>query len=498
MFLAALAIPPLNGGHIIWAVGIVAIMGANSGLGALVEGGYIEIRHPDWSRLHGIDHVVLVASMVILAVADAAFIWWVYSDTTSWIRWGVVLLSVAAVVAGGLSSWLRLWPHKRATETASQRIYPFSILSLLLGSGLGIGLSAVLLLGSAYIQNNQTPVSPAIPVIHDIAGRYVAIGDSYSAGEGLTPFTAGTRETDCDRSASQAYPEKLTFSSTGTTRTFTACSGAIIHDALNPTVRNGIVVPPQVAGGVQPGVGLVTLTMGGNNALFSKIVIACFEEAHCDQATFPPKGVGQVEDVPPGPLLSSWGPATLLKIGDEFATLFPALRTDFPNARIVVIGYPYLFPSGPARLSNLDCFSVLRRFSESVRNGIRTLQTEFDDLTYEHAVAAHIEFVSPTAIWTGHEPCGDRGQFTNSIKPYLSFSSPIDGGTFHPNGAGQATLAALVACYLNANPRPPDAYLHPGAPLLVVPTTRLVSPTALGLAASPGSQSPVSGCPAPP
>jgi hypothetical protein len=356
----------------------------------------------------------------------------------------------------------------------------------------------VLLIGSAYIQNNQTPGSPAIPVIHGVTGRYVAIGDSYSAGEGLTPFMTGTAATNCDRSVSQAYPERLTFSSTGVTRTFTACSGAIIHDALHPTVRNGIVVPPQVEGGVRPDVGLVTLTMGGNNALFSKIVIACFEEAHCDRATFPPKGVSQVEDVPPGPLLSSWGPATLLQIGDEFATLFPVLRTDFPNARIVVIGYPYLFPSGPARLSNLDCFSVLRRFSEPVRNGIRTLQTEFDDLTYEQAVAAHIEFVSPTAIWNGHEPCGDRGQFTNSIKPYLSFSSPIDGGTFHPNSAGQATLAALVACYLNANPRPPDAYLHPGTTSLVVPTNRLVSPTALGLVASPDSQSPLPGCPAPP
>ena len=52
--------------------------------------------------------------------------------------------------------------------------------------------------------------------------------------------------------------------------------------------------------------------------------------------------------------------------------------------------------------------------------------------------------MSPDAIWTGHEPCGASGQFTNSVKPYLNFPNPVNGGSFHPNAAGQQTLAALA------------------------------------------------------
>ena len=62
---------------------------------------------------------------------------------------------------------------------------------------------------------------------------------------------------------------------------------------------------------------------------------------------FPPPGTNEAtaKHVPPGNLLTQWGPATIQEIGDEDATVFRTLRRDFPNARIVVIGYPYLFPS---------------------------------------------------------------------------------------------------------------------------------------------------------
>jgi GDSL-like Lipase/Acylhydrolase family len=494
VFMAALAIPPLGGTRIVWVLGVGAILGANTGLGTLIVGGYIEIVHRTWSRLHGIDYAVLAVSLLALAVADAVFTWWLFANTSSWIRWGFLSLALVAVVGGGVVSWFGLWPHHTGTESEAERWRPFSILSLLVGGGMGVVVAVVFLIGSAYLQNNRTPPARAIPIVHGIAGGYLAIGDSYSAGEGLTPFLPGTAETNCDRSQSQAYSEKLVFSPSRVAKSFTACSGAIIRDVLHPALRNGIVVPPQVDGQVHPDVGLVTLTIGGNNALFSKIVMACFEEAHCTSATFPPKGVTGVEDVKPGPLVAAWAPATLLAIGKEYSTLFPILRADFPHARIVVIGYPYLFPGGPARLSNLDCFSVLRRFSEPVRDGIRNLQTEFNDLTYEEAVAAHIEFVSPVAIWRGHEPCGDLGQYTNSIKPYLSFSNPIDGGTFHPNSSGQAALASLVACYLDANSKPPNPFKSGQAAPLTVPRTRLVSPSALGLVPGQGSAPAVHGC----
>jgi hypothetical protein len=90
------------------------------------------------------------------------------------------------------------------------------------------------------------------------------------------------------------------------------------------------------------------------------------------------------------------------------------------------------------------------------------------------------------AIWDGHEPCGSSGQYTNSIKPYLNFPNPVNGGSFHPNTAGQQTLAALLACYLDSHPRPPDPFTASAPHTLTIPAARLAGPGQLGLAPSPG------------
>jgi hypothetical protein len=206
--------------------------------------------------------------------------------------------------------------------------------------------------------------------------------------------------------------------------------------------------------------------------------------------------------VAPGPLESHWAPAAMLAVGQQDAALFRALRTDFPNARIVVIGYPYLFPDTQAGWSPDDCASILRRYDYDVRLNIRGLEDEFNNLIYEEAVAAHIEFVSTRAIWRGHEPCGSRGQYTNAIKPFLSFGDPIDNGnvpnpvdrgSFHPDAAGQQTIAALVSCYLNDYPSPPNPRVGGGSAVIVVPGA-LVPPAAIGLVSSPGFASSLPGC----
>ena len=116
------------------------------------------------------------------------------------------------------------------------------------------------------------------------------------------------------------------------------------------------------------------------------------------------------------------------------------------------------------------------------------MQDELNDRAYEEAVAAGIEFVSPVAIWDGHEPCGVSGQYTNSVKPYLNFPNPVNGGTFHPNAAGQQTLAALMACYLDQYRQPPDPFA-PGAPHIHTVPPQLMSPSQLRMVPAPGLES---------
>jgi hypothetical protein len=512
---AALGEPPLGGTTIVTVLGIVFVVLTNLSLGALASGAVIEIRHPRWSRLRGADHVFLVVALISVAAVDAGAAWWVFtSDTGGAIHWLFLGFALAAVTGGALWAWpglllryLRpdgggrssraLWPQHRPGADDDEPWRPFTPLTGLLGAALGVVVAVGYLGISAGHENQDVPPGHALPAaLTGIQGGYVALGDSYSAGEGLTPFAPGTAVTSCDRSVNSAYPDLLIKllrrQDPRASFTFTACSGALISQVLVPTHR-ALLVPPQISGKVQPSVGLVTLTIGGNNAIFSKIVLTCLESGNCLNTKFPPPGVSEATQkrIPPGQLLTQWGPATIKQIGDEDLALFRTLRQDFPHARIVVIGYPYLFPTraGPGfPFFPPECASILNRFNATERQGIRTLQDEFNNRTYEAAVVSGVEFVSPAAIWDGHEPCGASGQYTNSVKPYLNFPNPVNGGSFHPNAAGQQTLASLLACYLDANPQRPDPYTAGAPPVRTLPA-QLMTPAQLHIVPAPGLDS---------
>jgi hypothetical protein len=512
VFWAALGRAPFAGTTVVGTLSVIFAFLANVSLGSLASGTAVEIRHPDWTRLRGIDHVFLYAALAFMTAVDGFVAWWLFSSDSGAGRW-LFLAAALAGLAGG-AWWARpplamagrravsdgnprwaLWPHHPEGARDYEMWRCFTPLSGLVGGALGVVLAAGYLGVSAWAENTSVPPARPLPAaVSGIHGGYIALGDSYSAGEGLPPFAGNTALTACDRSVSYAYPvllhRLLRSRDPQESFSFTACSGAVISGILHPS-RRALLVPPQISGAVEPSVGLVTLTIGGNNAIFSKVVSACVTSGNCLEEQFPPPGVTEAtaRPVPPGPLLTEWGPATIEQIGLQDATLFRVLRHDFPNARIVVIGYPYLFPKTPAPgfpFVPPMCSSILNRLSVHERVGIRELEDAFNDRTYEEAVAAGLEFVSPVAIWDGHEPCGSSGQYTNSIKPYLNFPNPVNGGSFHPNVAGQQTLAAMLACYLDSHPRPPDPYAAGAPHVLTIPAGRLADPGQLGLVQAPG------------
>src|SRR5262249_37736423 len=136
---------------------------------------------------------------------------------------------------------------------------------------------------------------------------------------------------------------------------------------------------PQVTGPPDQSVGLVTLTIGGNDALFSKVVLQCVEHPSCMWGNFPLPGVNEAEEVDAGkavPLEHQWATDTMEAIAAKLDApktgLFALLKNQYPNARIVLVGYPYLFPDGPAPdLSDLTCAAVLRRVDEPDRAELR-------------------------------------------------------------------------------------------------------------------------------
>ena len=515
VFWAALGRSPLSGTKVTAVLGFAFVVFASLSLGALASGAVIEYLHPSWSRLRDLDHVFMYIALIALVAVNAGSAWWLFtSDAGGFLRWLFLIVALVGMAGGALWAWpamplpyrrhasdgrsrWALWPQHETSAPDDEMWRMFTPLTVLLGAALGVVVAVGYLGISAWYENKDDPVGHPMPAaVAGIQGSYVALGDSYSAGEGLLPFAPGTAVTNCDRSVSSAYPDLLIKllrrQDPQASLSFTACSGALVSGILKPTHR-AVLVPPQVSGTVQPSVGLVTLTIGGNNAIFSKVVQTCVVSGNCLEQVFPPSGVSEetARHVPPGQLLTQWGPATIEQIGEQDAGLFRTLRRDFPNARIVVIGYPYLFPTQPAPgfpFSPPMCASILNRLSANERAGIRTLQDEFNNRTYEEAVVSGIEFVSPVAIWDGHEPCGPSGQYTNSVKPYLNFPNPVNGGSFHPNTAGQQTLAALLACYLDEYQQPPDLFAA-GAPHIHAIPPQLVSPSQLGMVPAPGLDS---------
>ena len=242
---------------------------------------------------------------------------------------------------------------------------------------------------------------------------------------------------------------------------FRACSGAITADVDLPEVGE-LDLPAQIAGIDADEVTLVTMTIGGNDEAFSRVVQNCFFFEDCVNAYFEPptQPAGRRRVIFPGKEpLRLWATDALQLLQVNLDRVYAELRTTFPNARIVVIGYPYLFPSGPAPLWQKDCGIVLRRVDEQEREALREATDTLNKEIFQQAVRAGLEYVSPTEAWIDHEPCGKAGQYTNAVKPFGE--SILDGGSFHPNAQGQRMIARLVSCYLNATPDRPAAQPDP-------------------------------------
>ena len=267
------------------------------------------------------------------------------------------------------------------------------------GLTLGLVLMALPIGISAYIGHVRiTHFDEPIPVITNITGDYVALGDSYSAGEGLHPFIFNTRgkkedgpeSNRCHRS-SGAYSMVLDFHAQDPPRRFVACSGAVISDVYHNLVHDAdtdndvsedvvelegedvsrVKVPAQVnPHATYPGVGLVTVTIGGNDMLFSKIVRFCLEEPDCLDAEFETDAQGnRYVDYPDKEPLRQWLTDTQKVVTTSAAETIGKLRGSFPNARILVMGYPYLFPGRQPTLVPTECTAVLRRVDHTEREG---------------------------------------------------------------------------------------------------------------------------------
>jgi lysophospholipase L1-like esterase len=321
---------------------------------------------------------------------------------------------------------------------------------------LALNLGLVLLGGVAYWQQrhrtkNGAPDFLALPQVSLPGnGMYLAIGDSYSAGEGLGPFLAGTQDLDqggdrCHQSP-LAYPRLLDVP--GHPLEFRACSGALIRNVFDviqehsgtPDSQGLQIGPTQLHAGQLNDASLITLSISGNDMKFANVLTFCATHAHC------------MDDRYQGcPTLDTCVEAQLEKVVADLGSLFIHLR-DVAGAqsRILVIGYPALFPEALPPVWSLqykDC-QLLHLWDTSERSAIRDFGLELDNNIREQAKASGLEYLDSFRYFSGHEAC--------TSSPWMNYVNAAGGrdvqdGSFHPNAAGQAMFARMIACHLEFN-----------------------------------------------
>jgi lysophospholipase L1-like esterase len=274
------------------------------------------------------------------------------------------------------------------------------------GSGLPAG-------GSTYFSLEGALTSAAITAQEGTLTPYVALGDSYSSGEGNPPFMQP--DTGCDRSVSKAWPE-LVASMFGIKLDLLACSGATTA-ALTSTYDGQ---DPQLAAlSSLKAPSLVTITMGGNDLGFAYVLGSCFVglSGNCTSA------LAGLE----GTLAGGFG--------KHMTAVYKAIKAAAPGAHVLVVGYPQIIPSNPFS-AIAHCPGIINPIDVVLMHHIAG---QLNSVLSHAAAAAGVSYVSTLNVLKGHELC-TANSWVNSVG--------LSSGAGHPTAQGQAMIAAAVEDYV--------------------------------------------------
>jgi lysophospholipase L1-like esterase len=243
------------------------------------------------------------------------------------------------------------------------------------------------------------------------ARTYAAIGDSYASGIG----TDAAEDDGCRRSPTSYFGLLRGSLKQGITTSddrFQACSGDTSHDirenqmdALDRTTR------------------VVTLSAGGNDFDFPKVVEACVKYDALDN-----KGCDDAVD-------EHVSDGDVARVRRDLGRLYAAVRRAAPNAQVYVLGYPELIDP-----DDVDgCYSLGDDDGELLHDTATTFNR-----TIRRAIGKRrgFRFVGLAEAFRDHPACKDGG--TPWINGVVSLEAPERDESFHPNDAGHQGIAARL------------------------------------------------------
>ena len=286
------------------------------------------------------------------------------------------------------------------------------------------------------VGNVATDCKPGAKVIDK--SRYVALGDSYSSGFGVTPFFDGTHKdngpNDCQRSK-LAYGPRVA-DTKGLTLDFHACQGAVTKDFYNPR-NNGTWGEVRQLDHLKDDTGLVTFSIGGNDAKFKDVLAECilgfellpFNTCYKDEKVLKPvrEAMARLD-----------GRANTPGDITPYNTLYGDVRRASPRATRVAVGYPHFYPaSGSDRtfLPGGRCEAVKKADQRWMVEKI----DELNGIIERNARRNGFLFANPNPRFDGHELCGGGTEWINGV---------LSAGKFHPTADGQKAIADAVLAKL--------------------------------------------------
>jgi lysophospholipase L1-like esterase len=236
-----------------------------------------------------------------------------------------------------------------------------------------------------------------IPAASAAASQYVALGDSYSSGVGTRVFYEEAGE--CDRSP-DAYGPKIA-AKHGYTLNFEACGGAKTPEVIEKQL-----------GKLTSSTALVTITIGGNDAGFSNVIINCaLYYFTCGSA------------------ISEANEYIAKTLPGKLETTYKDIRAKATTAEVIVLGYPKLFTKeGKTCNVNFLTSGNEKKMNETAE--------KLDAVIKARAEALKFKFVNPTSAFEAHAVCASEEWLNGQSNP-LSES-------YHPNVKGQEEFTTLV------------------------------------------------------
>ncbi|WP_304453248.1 SGNH/GDSL hydrolase family protein [Nocardiopsis sp. YSL2] len=254
--------------------------------------------------------------------------------------------------------------------------------------------------------------------------RYVALGDSFTAGP-LIPPTAPGSDPRCLRSGAN-YPHLVADALGVGEFTDVSCSGAVIADLSEPQHEDLTDVPPQFDA-LTPETDLVSVGISGNDLGFSEIFVKCAKLSLRN-----PLG---------SPCANHYGDTLddrVEELRDDVAGVYEEVGERSPDATVLAVGYLQILPESGG------CWPTMPVARGDVAY-LDALQTSLNTMISEEAGAAGAVYVD--VFERGHdvcEPAGDR--WVEGVVPENT-AFPV-----HPNEAGMAVAADRVLAGLGAVP----------------------------------------------